>query len=96
MQNLGAYINLAGYYIIGLPVGLVCTFKYGLGLTGLWIGLTVGLLFCSVAQLSIISITDWRKQATKAQCLVGERSRRRSDTESSSSLLPTTNDTSAA
>ncbi|KAJ3029011.1 hypothetical protein HDV00_009817, partial [Rhizophlyctis rosea] len=46
-QEIGAYINLAGYYLLGIPVGLWACFKKfggpGLGIVGLWIGLTVGL-----------------------------------------------------
>jgi MATE family multidrug resistance protein len=41
-QNLGAYINLTGYYIIGLPVGIYLTFIHKMGLIGLWVGLTIG------------------------------------------------------
>jgi len=36
-------INVLGYYVIGLPIGLVLGFREGLGGQGLWWGLVVGL-----------------------------------------------------
>ncbi|MCM0606830.1 MAG: MATE family efflux transporter [Xanthomonadaceae bacterium] len=46
------FTNLIGHYPIGMLVGLLLCFKWGLGLTGIWIGLTVGLF--SVAFLNLI------------------------------------------
>jgi MATE family multidrug resistance protein len=37
-------INLIGHWLIGLPVGSWLCFSRGLGVTGLWIGLTTGLV----------------------------------------------------
>lgn len=70
MQKLGAWINIIGYYLIGLPICLLCAFYFKMGLIGLWIGLTAGLMCCSVAQLTIVAMTDWKLQALKAQTLV--------------------------
>ncbi len=35
--------NLIGHYAIGLGISLVCAYGFGLGVVGLWIGLSVGL-----------------------------------------------------
>lgn len=35
--------NLIGHYAIGLGISLVCAYYFGLGVVGLWIGLSVGL-----------------------------------------------------
>ena len=34
MQKVGAMCNLVGYYIIGLPIGLLLMFPAGLGVVG--------------------------------------------------------------
>jgi hypothetical protein len=36
-------INLVGYWAIGLPAGFVLAFPVGMGATGLWWGLVIGL-----------------------------------------------------
>jgi MATE family multidrug resistance protein len=36
--------NLAGHWLVGLPVGAGLCFGVGLGITGLWVGLCVGLI----------------------------------------------------
>ncbi|KAI8899250.1 mate-domain-containing protein [Globomyces pollinis-pini] len=71
LQKYGAIINLTGYYIIGLPVGLFLTFYNGMGLFGLWLGLTLGLLFVSTAQVIILFRMDWDYQAEVAAKRVG-------------------------
>ena len=43
-QNVGAVLNLAGYYVVGIPVGLVLAFHAGMGIYGLWAGLTMALV----------------------------------------------------
>jgi MATE family multidrug resistance protein len=37
------FANLGGHYLIGLPVGVLLAFQLGLGASGLWWGLSVGL-----------------------------------------------------
>ncbi|KAJ3254629.1 hypothetical protein HK103_007039 [Boothiomyces macroporosus] len=67
----GAQINLSGYYIIGLPLGGLLAFKFDYGLLGLWIGITVGLVFVSIIEVIIISWrTDWDTEVEKALKLV--------------------------
>jgi MATE family multidrug resistance protein len=43
--------NLAGHWVIGLPLGYVLCFRRGYGVVGLWWGLSVGLIICGVALL---------------------------------------------
>lgn len=38
-----AVFNLVGYYLLGLPLGYWLAFNYGMGLAGIWWGLTLGL-----------------------------------------------------
>jgi Na+-driven multidrug efflux pump len=43
-QTVGAVLNLVGYYIVGIPVGLLLAFHAGMGIYGLWTGLTIALV----------------------------------------------------
>lgn len=56
-QDTGALLNLVGYYVIGIPFGVVLAFKVGLGLIGLWIGLTVALVIIGLTGLYCESFT---------------------------------------
>jgi len=49
-------INLIGYWVLGLPAGLLVAFTFGLGPPGLWWGLTIGLAVCAVLLVRFI----WR------------------------------------
>jgi MATE family multidrug resistance protein len=51
---------LAGYWVIGLPVGALLCFHYGLGARGLWMGLTVGLILIGLVLLEV-----WRRAARR-------------------------------
>ena len=43
--------NLAGHWLIGLPLGYVLCFVVGLGVIGLWWGLSTGLIICGISLL---------------------------------------------
>ncbi len=43
--------NLAGYWLMGLPVGVLLAFHFRHGVPGLWIGLSVALMLIAVALL---------------------------------------------
>ena len=43
--------NLAGHWVLGLPLGYVLCFRLGLGVIGLWWGLSSGLIICGIALL---------------------------------------------
>jgi MATE family multidrug resistance protein len=47
--------NLAGHWFIGLPLGYTLCFITGLGVTGLWWGLSAGLIICGIALLVVWS-----------------------------------------
>ncbi|MEO8076683.1 MAG: MATE family efflux transporter, partial [Acidobacteriota bacterium] len=47
--------NLAGHWLIGLPLGYTLCFVAGLGVIGLWWGLSVGLMICGTALLIVWS-----------------------------------------
>ena len=41
-QDIGAYVNLEAYYLVGVPVGVVLAFVVHLKGKGLWIGILTG------------------------------------------------------
>jgi MATE family multidrug resistance protein len=45
--------NLGGHWIIGLPLAYVLAFRFGLGVIGLWWGLSSGLIICGIALLVV-------------------------------------------
>jgi multidrug resistance protein, MATE family len=45
------YANLVGHWLIGLPIGIALCFPAGLGIFGLWIGLSTGLIAVALALL---------------------------------------------
>ncbi|KAF9459120.1 MATE efflux family protein [Collybia nuda] len=64
-QVLGALLNLSSYYIIGIPFGMWLAFSKGMGIHGLWIGLTVSLVYCSVFGTVLCLRTDWDREVWK-------------------------------
>jgi len=42
-------MNVIGHWVLGLPVGYALCFWFAWGVAGLWIGLSIGLIFCAVA-----------------------------------------------
>ena len=52
--------NLAGHWLVGLPLGYLLCFRWGLGVVGLWWGLSVGLFICGVALLWV-----WIREGTR-------------------------------
>jgi MATE family multidrug resistance protein len=45
-------VNLVGHWLLGLPTGYVLCFLFGFGITGLWIGLSLGLTAVAVVLLA--------------------------------------------
>jgi MATE family multidrug resistance protein len=58
-------VNLAGHWIIGLPVAYVLCFRYDLGVEGLWTGLTLGLMI-----IGSVLLVVWRRRSRHAERLV--------------------------
>ncbi len=45
-------MNVVGHWVLGLPVGYALCFWFGWGVTGLWIGLSIGLVFVAIVLLA--------------------------------------------
>ncbi|THU97469.1 MATE efflux family protein [Dendrothele bispora CBS 962.96] len=65
-QIMGAVLNISAYYVLGIPFGIFLAFKRTMGLTGLWLGLTVALVICAVVGTVLCVWTpDWEKEVEK-------------------------------
>lgn len=57
----------SAYYVIGIPFGLWLTFSRDFGLVGLWLGLTVSLVYAAGIGVYICLNTDWTYQVEKVR-----------------------------
>ncbi|OIV94360.1 hypothetical protein TanjilG_25422 [Lupinus angustifolius] len=69
---LGMYANLAGFYFLALPLGVILAFKFHHGLVGLFIGLNTGIVACLMLDLVFIVRINWVKEAAKAHTLASD------------------------
>ncbi|XP_028792993.1 protein DETOXIFICATION 18 [Neltuma alba] len=60
-QHLAVYVNLATFYLIGLPISWLLGFKSKLRAKGLWIGLICGLACQTLALLFLTKRAKWTK-----------------------------------
>lgn len=70
-QSIGATIGATSYYAVGLPIGFYLCFRRELGLAGLWIGLSLALLYSAVCVNWIVARADWEHEVVKAQDRLG-------------------------
>jgi len=66
-QFLGAMLNLSAYYVLGIPVGIWLAFSLHLGLSGLWIGLTISLIYSAIIGAAVCLRTDWEREVMKVE-----------------------------
>ncbi|KAF5338149.1 hypothetical protein D9611_014564 [Ephemerocybe angulata] len=77
IQLVGAMLNISGYYVVGIPLGLWLAFTRHMGLKGLWYGLTVSLIYCSVVASYLCLTTDWDREVEKVAVRLKEEERLR-------------------
>ncbi|KAJ0400367.1 hypothetical protein P43SY_000307 [Pythium insidiosum] len=58
-QTFAAALNLCAYMGIGLPCGCWLAFRWGWGVQGLWLGLSVGYAVCVTVSVLKIARIDW-------------------------------------
>ncbi|KAG0532799.1 hypothetical protein BDA96_04G138300 [Sorghum bicolor] len=69
-QKTGAFINLAAYYLAGIPAALAFAFVCHLGGMGLWFGILCGLVVQMLSLLSVTLCTNWNEEALNAKSRV--------------------------
>ncbi|EOX98550.1 Multi antimicrobial extrusion protein - like 10 [Theobroma cacao] len=60
-------INIACYYIFGIPAGALLGFKFKLGVRGIWSGMLVGTVLQTTILLFVMLRASWRKEAVQAE-----------------------------
>ncbi|WCJ35309.1 MATE efflux family protein [Euphorbia peplus] len=69
-QSIVAYINIACYYIVGLPAGILLGFTFGFGAEGIWSGMIGGIFLQTIILIILTSVTNWKKEAEEAESRV--------------------------
>ncbi|CAM8912739.1 unnamed protein product [Rhodiola kirilowii] len=68
-QALVAYVNIACYYLLGIPSGLIFGYKFDFGVEGIWIGMMLGTVVQTGVLIWLTYKTNWNKEA----CIAGDR-----------------------
>ncbi|KAK9289964.1 hypothetical protein L1049_008126 [Liquidambar formosana] len=66
-QSIVAYVNIACYYLLGIPIGVVLGYVFNMQVKGVWIGMLFGVFVQTVVLVIITYRTDWDKQVSLAQ-----------------------------
>ncbi|KAF5450245.1 hypothetical protein F2P56_030612 [Juglans regia] len=66
-QAVVAYVNIACYYILGVPLGVIMGYKLDLGVRGIWYGMMTGTIAQTCVLFFMIYRTNWSKEASKAE-----------------------------
>jgi MATE family multidrug resistance protein len=61
-QQMGAYVNLGAYYLVGIPLGLLLGFHLKLNAKGLWMGTLSGSVVNVIILATVTALTDWQKE----------------------------------
>jgi Na+-driven multidrug efflux pump len=63
-------MNIIGFYVFGLPIGLSLMLKTSLELHGFWIGLLVGDVVLITMQIIYVYRINWTEEAEKVKELL--------------------------
>ncbi|KAM3706271.1 hypothetical protein ACJW31_03G141200 [Castanea mollissima] len=66
-QGIVAYVNIACYYVFGIPLGLILGYKLDWGVTGIWYGMMIGTIVQTGVLFIIVYRTNWNKEASIAE-----------------------------
>lgn len=66
-QEIGGYIALFAYYVVGLPISFGTGFGAGWGLYGLWAGPAIALGIVAAIEGIFISRTSWERAVQEAE-----------------------------
>ncbi|KAJ0261764.1 Protein DETOXIFICATION 50 [Hirschfeldia incana] len=65
--RIGANVNMAAFYVVGMPVGMVLAFWFGFGFKGLWLGMLAAQMTCVCGMMVATCRTNWELEAVRAK-----------------------------
>lgn len=65
-QAAVAYVNVACYYLFGIPLGLVMGYKFNMRVTGIWDGMLSGTVLQTCVIFWMVYKTNWDNEASAA------------------------------
>lgn len=65
-QKRVALLNLCGFWVLGLPCGIILTFVGGFGVYSIWWGFNIGLFVISILYLGALNKIDYEAEARRA------------------------------
>ncbi|KAK8529402.1 hypothetical protein V6N13_102322 [Hibiscus sabdariffa] len=66
-QTAVAYVNIACYYLFGIPLGLTLGFVLQMGVMGIWCGMLLGTIVQTCVLFGMVYKTNWNKEASIAE-----------------------------
>ncbi|XP_024024024.1 protein DETOXIFICATION 31 [Morus notabilis] len=66
-QSFVGYVNVACFYLFGIPFGLLMGYKLDMGVKGIWFGMMSGTALQICVLFWMIYRTNWNKEASKAE-----------------------------
>ncbi|KAI4379112.1 hypothetical protein MLD38_005448 [Melastoma candidum] len=66
-QTIVAYVNIACYYLLGVPLGLVLGYKLDWGVRGIWYGMLLGTIVQTIVLFIMVYRTNWNNEASIAE-----------------------------
>uniref|UniRef100_A0A0R0KUB8 Protein DETOXIFICATION n=1 Tax=Glycine max TaxID=3847 RepID=A0A0R0KUB8_SOYBN len=61
-QQIGAYVNLGAYYLVGVPLAFLLGFVLHFNAKGLWMGSLTGSVLQVIILTVVTVLTDWQKE----------------------------------
>ncbi|XP_010425356.1 PREDICTED: protein DETOXIFICATION 29 [Camelina sativa] len=71
-QAVVAYVNIACYYLFGIPFGLLLGYSFKFGVTGIWCGMLTGTVVQTIVLTWMICKTNWDTEASMAEDRIKE------------------------
>ncbi|XP_039065455.1 protein DETOXIFICATION 29-like [Hibiscus syriacus] len=66
-QTVVAYVNIACYYLFGVPLGLILGFLLQMGVQGIWCGMLLGTVVQTCVLFGMVYKTNWNTEASIAE-----------------------------